>query len=90
MAFVAVHGHSAPGELVESGRVDVIGVGMSEHDRRDPRPARADAFEPFAQKLGPDPHVNQQPRAFAADQTGIPSRPAGEHRELNRHGLRHP
>ncbi len=36
MTLVAVDGRAPAGKLVESGRVDVVGMGVSEHNRSDP------------------------------------------------------
>ena len=54
MRFVTVEHHAAPRHFRERLRVDMIAVGVRQDGGRDPRPGRADALEPLADRPGPD------------------------------------
>jgi hypothetical protein len=83
--FVGIERNASDRQPAEGRRVDVVAVGVSQDNRMDVVPRRADAREPPLDRLGPDAEIDQSSRGASLDEGRIPARAAGKHGELNGH-----
>jgi hypothetical protein len=85
MPLMAIQDDTTATHRLKRGRVDVVAMRMSQNHDRDPGPVRPDALEPLLENPWAQPDVDQQPRAFLADQCRITPRPTPEHGKVNSH-----